>query len=577
MGRPLLFDGATGTYLASKRYIPDGVCELLDLTEPELVLETHREYIAAGAQAIKTNTFRASPFTLGRDRILSDRVIDAGCAIALKAADGKARVFADIGPLPDETPDARTELAGMLDRFIANGLTDFLFETFPAPEHALWGAGYVKEKLGADSFVIVSFAIAPDGYTAAGFYGGSLLDMSANDPSVDICGFNCVSGPAHLLELTKRLRNGKKPMSVMPNVGYPSREGARTVFNADPDYFAGKLYDICMCGVPIVGGCCGTTPEHIAAAAKLINSIESVPEPPVRGGGAESSASSSELLTLLRSGKKVVAVELDPPRDIDAGKFLASVPRLCDADILTIADCPVGRARVDSSMLAAKLKRDFGVLTMPHMTCRDRNLNATKALLMGLAIEGIHNVLLVTGDPIPQADRSEIKSVFNLNSERLANYVNQLNSTLFASEPFTICAALNVNAANFDRELERAAKKRASGVSVFFTQPVFTDRAKQNLRAAKQRLAGAFILCGLMPLVSFKNASFIRNELSGIDVPEELVKKYEGLDRAAAEKLGEDTCVGIAEEVSGFADGYYIVTPFGRVELVRRMITRLPR
>jgi homocysteine S-methyltransferase len=242
-------------------------------------------------------------------------------------------------------------------------------------------------------------------------------------------------------------------------------------------------------------------------------------------------------------------------------------------DAVTIADCPVGRPRADSSLLACKLKRELGVEPLPHMTCRDRNLNATKALLLGLSMEGVHNVLLVTGDPIPTADRDEVKSVFNFNSRKLARYVSGLNETVLHT-PFRTFGALNLNAKNFDMQLKIALGKEANGISGFLTQPVLSAEALENLKLARQTLQGK-ILGGVFPVVSHRNACFLNNEISGMRVCEEIVGLYEGKDREAGEELAVRISTKIAGEIQPYTDGIYLMTPFRRVELMTRILEKI--
>ena len=274
-------------------------------------------------------------------------------------------------------------------------------------------------------------------------------------------------------------------------------------------------------------------------------------------------------------GRRVVAVELDPPADDDISFFLEGVRTLRDAgaDAVTIADCPIGRPRADSSLLACKIKRELGVEPLPHMTCRDRNRNAAKALLLGLSMEGVHNVLLVTGDPIPSEDRDEVKSVFNFNSRRLAAYVSGLNETVLRT-PFCIFGALNVNAKNFDQQLRIALEKEENGVSGFLTQPVLSREALENLKTARRTLRGK-ILGGIYPVVSHKNACFLNNEIAGMHISEEIVSLYEGRDREEAEELAVAVSARIAEEIAPCTDGLYLMTPFRRVALMARILERL--
>ncbi|MBQ5787488.1 MAG: methylenetetrahydrofolate reductase, partial [Oscillospiraceae bacterium] len=242
------------------------------------------------------------------------------------------------------------------------------------------------------------------------------------------------------------------------------------------------------------------------------------------------------------------------------------------ADAVTIADCPIGRPRADSSLLACKIKRDMGIEPLPHMTCRDRNLNATKALLLGLTMEGVHNVLLVTGDPIPTEDRSEVKSVFNFNSRKLASYVGTLNQTL--TTPFRMFGALNVNARNFEIQLRMAKEKEENGISGFLTQPVLSREALENLKLARAELKGK-ILGGIYPIVSYRNACFLNNEIAGMRVCDEIIALYEGKDREEAEELAVRISTEIAKEITPYTDGIYLMTPFKRVGLITRILQNI--
>ena len=280
---------------------------------------------------------------------------------------------------------------------------------------------------------------------------------------------------------------------------------------------------------------------------------------------------------LLNEKRQPILVEFDPPRNESPEAFIAGARALyaAGADIITIADCPIGKASIDASMLAAKLKREYGIETLPHMACRDRNLNAAKALLMGLSMEGIGQVLLVTGDPVSHEDREQVKGVFQMTSRTLAKSIVDLQAQ-GRLNPFFLCGALNVNARNFDKELERAREKEDSGIRAFLTQPVSGQRALENLRAARQALRGA-LLGGLFPIVSYKNACFLKNEVAGMEIEGRLLSAYQGLDRAAGEAMGRRQCLIMARQMRESVDGYYIMTPFRRVELVKGIIDDLKR
>ena len=270
-------------------------------------------------------------------------------------------------------------------------------------------------------------------------------------------------------------------------------------------------------------------------------------------------------------------MEFDPPESTDLTKYMAGARELyaAGADILTIADAPFARARLDAALLAVKLRRELGREALPHMTCRDRNLNATKGLLLGLAAEGVENVLAVTGDPIPSAERDEVKSVYQFNSRRLAGYISALKQTLLP-ESFRIYGGLNVNARNFSVQLALAKEKIENGVSALFTQPVLTEQALENLRLAHETL-DAKLLCGIFPVVSHKNALFLDNELAGIRVDPRIIAAYEGLDRAAGEDLAVELSVRVAAAAAELCDGFYLMTPFSRTALMARIMAAIRR
>ena len=431
-----------------------------------------------------------------------------------------------------------------------------------------------------DAFLLVSFAAAPDGVTREGLSGRALFERSAALEGVDAVGFNCVSGPRHLLEFVRGLDLSVlsgKPLSVMPNAGYPTVLGRRVAYRGGADYFAELMADAAGAGAAILGGCCGTTPQHIAQTAQALKCPPGKPFvlPARPREKAQAQPSPNHLRDKLAAKQRVTAVELDPPADDQVDSFMEGVRalRAAGADAVTVADCPVGRPRADSSLLACKIRRETGVEPLPHLTCRDRNLNATKALLLGLSMEGVHNVLLVTGDPIPTQDRDEVKSVFNFNSRKLIRYVSDLTGHGL-STPFQIFGALNVNAPNFEKQLELAAEKEEAGAAGFLTQPVHSPQALENLARAREALKG-YILGGVFPIVSHRNALFLNNEVAGVFVPEDIVRRYEGLDRDAAEALALELSVQTAQAMVPYTDGWYLMTPFRRVSLIAQIMAEL--
>ena len=569
----LLFDGATGTALCAQSGEGEAV-ERLCLTQPQRVLALHCAYLAAGCKAIKTNTFAAHVSLACENKDDQKTLIRAAYDLARRAGDAyDAAVFADIGPAPTDTDAAACYIA-MAEQFLNVGATCFLFETMQSGEGLAEAAAYIKASC-PDAWIMVSFAADADGFTRAGEQASALaLQMSACG-AVDAIGLNCICGAYHIRQLLSTLDVGDKWMSAMPNAGYPHVEEGRTYYDSAPAYYAQQVMECVKTGARIVGGCCGTTPEHIRQIARLLGT----PMPPRVRMGDEKAAQPAEkgcrsrILRRLEQGRRITLVELDPPRSADIGGFMEGARQLeqAGADAITIADCPIGRARMDSSLLACKLSRELGIEALPHMTCRDRNVNATKALLLGLSMENVHNVLVVTGDPIPTGDRGSVKSVYQFNSRVLAKFIRGLGESGEA-EPFFVCGGLNINAVRFDSELDRAKEKMDCGVSAFLTQPVLSEQAALHLERARDELRGAKLIGGLFPVVSEKNARFLQSEVHGITVDEAVVRAYAGLDRAQGEDMAVRLCREAASRISPFVDGYYMMTPFQRVELVCRVI-----
>lgn len=578
--RPLLFDGGMGTYYKAK---PGQECEQANLTDPEGILAVHRAYLAAGADAIKTNTF-SLPRLAAAQQPGWEQLADAGWQLAAKAAgETGAAVFADLGPAPDtENLPAEQVYLAVAKRFALLGARNFLFETLSAEGGVLEAIRVLKQTV-PEAFVLVSFAVLPDGYTREGRYCAELVRRMAQSGVVDAVGLNCVSAPGAMRALVQQLGDAGLPLSVMPNAGYPVVARAQVRYQGKPEYFARELSRLATEGVRILGGCCGTTPQHIAALRTALDALpETLPAAPAAKPAAAAKPAvetDDAFLRKLRAGQRVIAVELDSPKDADMTAYLEGARRLqaAGADLLTVADCPIARARMDSSLVACRVHRELGLNVLPHMTCRDRNLNATKALLLGLYAEGVREVLAITGDPIPTAERDEVKNVYQFNSRKLAQYIVSLaGEGREMPSPITVFGALNLNARNFEVELRRAAEKLENGMSGFLTQPVLSAQAVENLKKARETLGErAKILAGILPVVSQRNAIFMENEVNGIHVDEAIIQKFEGLDRAAGEELGLEVSVQAAKAAAPYADGFYLMTPFNRVALMERLIARL--
>ena len=579
--KPLLFDGGMGTYYKAA---PGTDCEQANVLDPEGVLAVHREYLAAGADAIKTNTF-GLPRMAAAHSSEWEALAEAGWKLAAQAAaEAGAAAFADLGPAPDTEALPAAEVYKMVaERFCTLGAKNFLFETLSSDAGVLDAVRAVKENV-PDAFVLVSFAVLPDGYTREGLYCKDLVRRMAESGCVDAVGLNCVSAPGAMRTLAKQLGGGALPLSAMPNAGYPVVTRTQVRYQGKPEYFAKELSQLAAEGtVRILGGCCGTTPAHIAA---LRAELDALPEQQLTAPHTEISTTEEKtvenedaFLKKLNAGEKVIAIELDSPRNADLTGYLDGARKLqaAGADLLTIADCPIAQARMDSSLVACRVHRELGMCTLPHMTCRDRNLNATKALLLGLYAEGVREVLAITGDPIPTAERDEVKNVYQFNSRKLAQYIVSLaGEGREMPSPMTVFGALNLNARNFDVELRRAGEKLENGMSGFLTQPVLSEQAVENLRRTRETLGSrAKILAGIMPVVSQRNAIFMENEINGIHVEEGIIQQFAGLDRAQGEELGLEISLKMARKALPYADGFYLMTPFNRVALMERLIARL--
>ena len=571
--QPLLFDGGMGTYYASRNRTSHRDCEWANLSAPEEIAAIHRAYLDAGCRAIKTNTYGVNRLHFSESNCRA--MIREGWQIANRFANS-AYVFADIGPIDAEDDmDILAEYLFVTDQFLQLGTKHFLFETLGTNQYLSEIASVIRSK-APDAFILVSFAASPDGISRDGRLIRELLSAAAAEANIDAVGLNCVSGGRQMVELMQKIGHIEGLLSAMPNAGYPTVRGNRTFYEGDPSYFSDQMEQLRAQGVRILGGCCGTTPEHMREASKKLRMptavrIEYHPEAAAKKT-VRPEVEDPFWTALCDPGRKPFAVELDPPENADVTKFMDGARKLQEygANLITVADCPVARARIDSSLMACKIRRELSMDAMPHMTCRDRNLNATQALLLGLSAEGINKVLVVTGDPIPAANRDEVKSVYNFNSRKLIKYVDGLNQTVLPN-PFRIFAALNVNVRNIGVQLDIALKKEQNGALAFLTQPVLSPEALKNIQIARETLRGK-IIGGIMPVVSERNARFMNSEIAGITVDEKIIELYRGADREKGEELAVEISTEIAGQIAPYVDGFYIITPFGRTGLVGRII-----
>ncbi|MGB4610302.1 MAG: bifunctional homocysteine S-methyltransferase/methylenetetrahydrofolate reductase [Saccharofermentanales bacterium] len=598
---PVIYDGAMGTYYRWLYREDYSLLEAVNLSDPDRIKQIHQAYIKAGATRIKTNTFAAFPQMLEKTAEQARKMVLAAWHLAneaiyqLKAQD-KVKVVADIGPffilqsglaenLQEQNQQAYSDLVKI---FIDVGAEEFLFETQEQLTDLIPAIKLIKS-YNPNAKITVSFSVNQNGFTRIGLRLIELLAQAEKTDEITYTGVNCSLGPTQLSQVFAEHAQFSKFCYFGPNSGLPERDLGRGRGGAEAKYFAESCQKAWDNGAYQLGGCCGTNPLDIRALADLFRNQKPVMKKKldpaqsdfktaiVKGELSQEPDSETEMprkswYERLLAGEQIVAIEYDTPTKANTEIYLKRVAQLKAAgmDLMTIADNPNGQTRIDSSLMAARIKRESGVEVLPHFTCRDRNLFAIHSLLLGLATCGVHQVLAVTGDPIPLEDRNQIKSVFNVNSQSLLRYIAQLNQEL--AQPFVLCAALNVNVPRFDIELKKAKRKVESGAQVFLTQPIFTERGKENLMHAKQELGDQIkFLAGIIPLVSEKNALFMKYEMTGIDVPDEIVKRYANLDREQAEKLALEISREIMADLSNVTDGFYLITPFQRTHLTAQL------
>lgn len=578
----LLADGATGTYISSLLGRNAPSCELLNLSDPALVLDVHRRYLAAGSKLIGTNTFAANTFSLRRSRKQTDEILRAGFTLARRAAGENAFVAADIGPVPESesTPEQlRDEYRAIVDVFLSEGVGIFLFETFASPEYPLFCARRIREKQ-PDAYILIDYTVTSDGFSRLNLTGDRLIRATAESGLADASGFNCGSGPAQLVRYAAELDYGGLTPSLMPNAGYPEMENDFFLYSGSPAYFAGKLNEAVKAGIRIVGGCCGTTPEHIRSLAGLIECTAAKPAPIRAAAVPERTAPAvrAPLFPQRKSAEKTFIAELDPPFTSDLTKLeqAALLLRANGVDAVTIADSPMARPRMDSVAAAARLRRTAGIEAVPHITCRDRNRNALRSSLLAAHMEGIRHILAVTGDPVPETDRGSVKGVYDLNAAGLCAFVNGMNGDVFAGDPLFCGCAFNANARNPEQELRRLEKKVENGAAFLLSQPAFTQRAGDALRAAKA--LGIKIAAGIIIPVSLRNAMFLANEMPGIALPTDVLARFsDGMSREEGERAGIGAALEAALRLADTADGYYIIAPFNRAYLAAALVREIRR
>ncbi len=585
--KKLLFDGAFGTYYGGK-YDTKQLPELANLEAPERVKEIHTEYLEAGAQILRTNTFAANSFCMDMSKEQIEETLRSGVRLAREAVaawrerTGETKevyIAGDIGQIPCDALAQKDTLCREYEDicriFLEEGVDFFVFETFSEMEEILPAI----KMIGEQAFITVQFSVNQFGYSNAGLSARKLLQRAGTIKEIDAVGFNCGVGPSHMYRILQTLyKPADKFLTALPNAGYPQMVTGRMIFTGDNrEYFVDRMQQMIALGVDMAGGCCGTTPEYIADLAGKLDftqypQAKTNAEPEKKQAGTEDHSFYHKKEA--EGGKKLIAVELAPPMGIDDEKLMdaAHLLQRSGVDVLTFPDSPSGRTRADSILMAEKVARETGMCVMPHICCRDKNAIAMRSQLLGAYINSIHNFLVITGDPIPSLVRTTVKSVFNFDSVGLMQILADMNEEQFAQAPVSYGGAINQGRRNLEVEIGRVKKKMAAGATFFLTQPISTKESADRVRRIKEE-TGARILCGIMPFVSLKNATFMKNEMAGIDVTDEVLARYRAdMTREEGEQAGIQLAKEVIAMTEDFADGYYFSFPFNRVTMLEKIL-----
>jgi homocysteine S-methyltransferase len=594
-GPVVIGDGAMGTQLYHRGAPLDAVFEYLNLLQPQLVSQVHADYAESGADLLETNTFGANALRLAGFG-LEHKVCEinrSGARLAREAAGDNRWVAGSVGPLlvtkgaqQELTEESRQALFREQMTALAEGGVDcFLLETFGRLDD-LNLALAVAAELGLPA--IAQLAFVEGGYTGDGQTAeAAARKLTASAPAM--LGANCGAGPRELLQVMQRLASATDlPLSAYPNSGFPEYVDGRHIYLATPEYFARLGRDMVAAGASLIGGCCGTGPEHIRALAEALQESR----PGQRTITAEQVAVTEPRTA--RSAKQhflddwgerpIITVELDPPKGLEIGTTLDRARRLSalGVDAINLAENPLARIRMGNLALAQQIQQETDTEVIVHVTGRDRNLIGLHSDLMGAHLLGIRNILAVTGDPVAVGGETGATSVFDVNSVGLLKLLDSLNqgrnqygAELAGNTDFLLGAAFNPNVTDLRGQLHKLEKKVAAGARFVQTQPVYDAGILMRLMQATASLETP-ILLGIMPLVSERNAEFLHNEVPGIVLPDSVRERMSGKARAAGVEEGlkiarELIEVGLENGVKGF----YLIPPFGKVEILPELIVRI--
>jgi methionine synthase I (cobalamin-dependent)/5,10-methylenetetrahydrofolate reductase len=584
-------DGAMGTLLLDRGVPVDRCLEELCVSDPGRVRAVHDEYIAAGARVIETDTFGANAIRLARFGF-ENRVVEinkAAARVARQAAKGKnVCVAGSVGPLGISRHEAeeremdrgqifREQITALLE-----GEVDLIFlETFMNFEEMEIALRAVPK---SDCIIVSLFACEPDGRLQSGI---SLVDAfnRSRELGASIVGANCLNGPHAMVQLLEKVP-AVGLLAAYPNAGYPRYTEGRYVYPTDPDYFANAAREMAAQGARLIGGCCGTTPAHIAAVAKAIADlrpvtskvVHTIAEPSTVPVKTEHKPEES-LVDKIRNGKRAIICELDPPKTLALEKYLAGAQALVRAgcDAITLADNSLAILRVSNLAIGAILKERFGITPLLHLSCRDRNVIGLQSELLGMAALGMRHVLPLTGDPARVGDHPGAASVYDVNSIELISIIKQLNAGFtYAGKPlkaatnFVIGCTFNPNAKNLDPQVQRLERKVAAGAQFAMTQPVFDVALVKEM---KRRTAHLHIpiFTGVWPLLSARQAEFLHHEVPGIIVSDSVRSEMAALDEPRARDYGMMLARKMITAALEHFPGVYLITPFLHYEMTTEL------
>lgn len=587
--RVLIGDGAMGTFLY-KMGFPVGISyEEMNLKSPEVIGDIHSRYVAAGANLLETNTFSANYDKLSKFGLESkvEEINRAGVRIAREAAGEENYIVGAVGSIRGGrrtnvlTKELKRFFEQQMSALLTEGVDGILLETFYDVEE-LQLALSVARKL-TDSPVICQFAVEDVARTLDGYTMPEAFQILQQE-GADVIGFNCRTGPNGIMKAIKSIgKQPQVPVSVFPNAGVADYVDGEYQYGAKPSYFGQMAVSFADQGARIIGGCCGTTPEHIAEIAAALKGYEPAPiqvsedyEPstPItvheRLAASDGNQAQEPNLVDLVKQRHTVIVELDPPRDLDITKFMKGAEALkqAGADALTLADNSLAVTRMSNMALGHLVYRETGLRPLIHIGCRDRNLIGTQSHLMGFDALGIDHVLAVTGDPSRFGDLPGSSSVYDLTSFEIIRMIKQLNEGVaFSGKPlkqkakFVIGAAFNPNVKHLNKAVERLEKKIAAGADYIMTQPVYDPKLMASIKEATAHL-DIPIFIGVMPLASGRNAEYLHNEVPGILLSDEVRGRMSGLEGAEGRAMGVAIAKELLDEATKHFNGIYLMTPF---------------